>query len=195
MPAITNAQQVGFYNPLRKSGIRSLRGRRGALRGLAASAQDIADAQSAVDQSMQALQTAQDVLAQDTADGNAEFVAQDQAMVAGAQAQLSADQAALAALTAGGAASTATVPQVVSSIPSSTQQALQQVNPNVFNATTISQLVQQITAAMANSNLTGVQRQALQNQLATYQGGLFSPANMPILLIGGLVLFMVMGKR
>lgn len=193
-----NPQQIGFYNPLRRNGARSMRGgiRRSGLRGLGATAQDIADMQAAVDNDMMALQNAQDVLAQDTADGNAEFVAQDQAQVAGAQAQLSADQAALAAMTAGGTAGGGYTPTAaVAAIPTATQQALLQSNPNVFNASTMTQLVSQITAAMANSNLTGVQRQALQNQLATYQGGLFSPANMPILLIGGALLFMAMSKR
>lgn len=84
----------------------------------------------------------------------------------------------------------------VASMDPNTKAALQQVNPNVFSAGNAGQLLQQITAAMNQANLTSIQRQALGNQLASIQGGLFSQRNVPMLIIGAVAIaFLMRGSR
>lgn len=199
-------QQVGFYNPLKRPNVyarrRGLRGLGTVSEALASARQDLADAQTALQQDSAELAAAQQDLAAGQADddGSAEsqqFIQAAAAQVSSLQSYVAADQAAVSSAQAqiaslsDAAASAATPTSVVQTIPAATQQALLAANPNVFNAGTVGQLVQQITQAMQNSNLTSIQRQALQNQLATYQGGLFSQRNMPMLLAAAVALVFI----
>jgi hypothetical protein len=159
------------------------------LRALGATVtQAVVDAQNAYNDAAEQIQ-------EDTADGFA--VGDGSGVIESDQAALSQAAAALtAAQSAAGMVSTPAqqITNATSVIPASTQAALQAVNPNVFSGSTVAQIISQIQAAAANANLTAVQKQALNNQLATLQGGIFSQANMPMLLIGLAAIFMMSKK-
>jgi hypothetical protein len=194
-----NSSQIGFANPNRRPGRILGRMRTRGLSGLAAYTATQIQAQAELLAGYQQdLQDDQQALADDLASGatlgdGSGTIEADNAAIATDQSDIAAAQSLLQSMQA--SATGMTPATVASSLNPSTVAALQAVNPNVLNASTLTQLIQQLTAAAANANLTSVQKQALSNQLATYQGGLFSTANMPFLMIGIAAIFFFASKK
>jgi hypothetical protein len=180
--------------PMKHPGIRYADGSR-QFGGLGSA---LTDAQTAATAAQGDYNSAIGTLESDTASGfsagdGSGVIESDQQDVTSAAAALSAANAALDALGVGPASgvTAANVSNVVNSMDPSTKQALLAQNPSVFSGANATSIVQAIQATMANANLTSVQKQALSNQLATLQGGLFSSANMPFLMIGIVAIFML----